>query len=304
MEYCGLGNSGMQASRLVLGCMRMGDKSPEKVEKLLETALESGINMFDHADIYGGGESERRFGEAFKKLRISRDRVIIQSKCGIRPGMYDFSRAHILSSVENSLKRLGTDYLDILLLHRPDALMDPEEVLLAFEELEKSGKVRHFGVSNFSASQIQLLSGGRYSMIADQLQFSLLHSGMIDEGLNVNTAKYEAVERGGNVLDYCRLNKITVQAWSPLNYGMIEGIFVESEKFPEVNRALNVLAEKYGCSAAAVAIAWILRHPAKMQTVVGTTEAVHLKELCKASEVKLTAEEWYELYCSTGKTLP
>lgn len=304
MEYCQLGESDVNVSRIILGCMRIADKPIGKVEALIGAALDSGIDMFDHADIYGGGESERKFGEALKNLRISRDELVIQSKCGIRPDMYDFSKEHIISSVEGSLKRLETDYLDVLLLHRPDALMDPREVFEAFDELRESGKVRAFGVSNFSVYQMELLKQGKHFPCANQLQFSLMHSGMVDEGLNVNMAKAESVHRGGDVLNYCRLNHIAVQAWSPLNYGMIEGIFVGNEKFPEVNKALDRLAEKYGCTPAAVAFAWILRVYPEMQVIAGTTDAQRLKELCKATDIKLTREEWYGLYRSTGKTLP
>ena len=304
MKYRKLGKGGPQSPRIVLGCMRIGDKPVEKTEALISAALDAGVNMFDHADIYAGGESERKFGEAVRNLKIPREKLILQSKCGIRPGMYDFSKEHIVGSAENSLKRLGTDYLDVLLLHRPDALMDPEEVFSAFEELHRSGKVRAFGVSNFSVSQIELLQGGRYEIVADQLQFSLLHSGLVDEGLNVNMTKDESTRRGGDVLNYCQLKDIAVQAWSPLNYGFISGIFVGNEKFPEVNAELNRLAEKYGCTPAAIAFAWILRHPAGMQVVSGTSDAGHFTELCKAADVELTREEWYSLYRSTGKTLP
>lgn len=304
MKYLELGKSGLKASEIVLGCMRIADKPLERTEALLRAALDSGVNMFDHADIYGRGESEKRFGEAMKNLKIPRGEIIIQSKCGIRPGMYDFSKEHIISSAEGSLKRLGTDYLDVLLLHRPDALMDPDEVMAAFDKLYESGKVRHFGVSNFSVYQMKLLDRGRYAITANQLQFSLMHSGMIDEGLNVNMAKDESVQRSGDVLNYCRLSGTTVQAWSPLNYGMIEGIFVGDEKFPALNKELGRLAEKYDCTAAAIAFAWILRHPAEMQVIAGTTDAGRLKDLCKATDITLTREEWYGLYRSTGKTLP
>lgn len=309
MKYLELGESNLGASRIVLGCMRIGDKSLKNTEALLGAALESGVNMFDHADIYGGGESEKRFGEAMKNLRIDRDQIIIQSKCGIHKSPsginhFDFSRAHILSSVEGSLKRLGTDHLDVLLLHRPDALMDPEEVFSAFEELSRSGKVLRFGVSNFSVYQMKLLEKGRYPLIVNQLQFSLLHSGMIDEGFNVNMDKDESVQRGGDVLNYCRLKDVTVQAWSPLNYGFFEGIFVGNEKFPSLNRELERLAEKYGCSPSAIAFAWILRLPMDIQAVSGTTDAGRLKELCKGADIRLTREEWYALYLATGKVLP
>lgn len=309
MEYQELGKSGLNASRIVAGCMRIADKPLGQTEELLETALAAGINMFDHADIYGGGESERAFGKAMKNIGLARDKIIIQSKCGIHKNAagiahFDFSYDYILSCVEGSLKRLGTDYLDVLLLHRPDALMEPEEVFRAQEELYLSGKVRSFGVSNFSVWQAELLGGGKYPVVANQMQFSLMHSGMIDEGFNVNMAKPESVERGGDVLNYCRAKHITVQAWSPLNYGFFSGIFVGDEKFPALNAELNRLAEKYGCAPAAVAFAWILRHPAGMQVISGTTNPARLKELGKAADIKLTREEWYGLYLATGKTLP
>ncbi len=309
MEYKGLGQSGLNASRIVLGCMRIADKPSKQTEALLETAVSCGVNMFDHADIYGGGESERAFGKALKNVGIVRDKIILQSKCGISKSAsgvpeFDFSYEHILSAVEGSLKRLETDYLDVLLLHRPDALMEPEEVFRAQEDLYRAGKVRAFGVSNFSVLQTELLGGGRYPVVANQLQFSLMHAGMVDEGFNVNMTNGESVWRGGNVLDYCRLHKITVQAWSPLNYGFFDGIFVGNQKFPELNKELDRLAEKYDCAPAAIAFAWILRHPANMQVISGTTHAGRLKELCKAADIKLTREEWYSLYLAAGKTLP
>lgn len=304
MKYTKLGKSDLNVSRIVLGCMRIADKPLERTERLLEAAVEAGVNMFDHADIYGGGESERLFGLALKNTGIAREKIVVQSKCGIRKGMFDFSKQHILEAAEGSLKRLGTEYLDALLLHRPDALMEPDEIFAAFDELYRSGKVRQFGVSNFSVSQTRLLEGGRYPIAANQLQFSLMHAGMVDEGLNVNMMKGESVERGGEILDYCRLKRITVQAWSPLNFGMFEGIFVGNEKFPELNAKLAELAEKYACTPAAIAFAWILRHPAGMQVIAGTTDPSRLKELCRGADVELTREEWYALYLSTGKTLP
>lgn len=306
MKYAKLGKTGPESSRVALGCMRLGDKPDERAEAVLSAALDAGINFFDHADIYGGGESERKFGKALKALKIPRDKIIVQSKCGIRgdKGMYDFSAEHILQSAEGSLKRLGTDYLDLLLLHRPDALMEPEEVFSAFRKLHDAGKVRFFGVSNFSPFQIELLKRAGIGIVANQLQFSLMHSAMIDEGLNVNMYNDCSVQRNGGVLDYCRLNDITVQAWSPLNYGFFGGIFVGNEKFPELNGRLSLLAEKYGCTPSAIAAAWILRHPAGIQVIAGTTDPVHLKELAAGADVALSREEWYALYRSTGKTLP
>ena len=309
MQYLTVGHGGPQASRIVLGCMRIASKPASEVEALIGTALEQGVNHFDHADIYGRGESERVFGAALKNLGIDRSRVILQTKCGIRKlpdigNYYDFSREHIIGSVDESLSRLGADYVDLLLLHRPDALMDVGEVARAFEDLRAAGKVRRFGVSNFSVMQCELLRSAGVEIAANQLQFSLMHAGLADAGMYVNLAKEEGIERGGDLLAYCRLQGITPQAWSPLYYGFFEGIFVGNERFPTLNAVLDKLAERYGATPAAIAFAWILRHPAAWQVIAGTTNAGRLADLCRAAEITLTREEWYELYLATGKKLP
>ena len=288
-----------------LGCMRItGLGSKAEVRSLIDTAMDQGINFFDHADIYAGGEAEAVFGEA--AADIPREKMIIQTKCAIHPGTsYDFSKEHILKSVEGSLKRLKTDYVDVLLLHRPDTLMEPEEVAEAFETLEKQGKVRYFGVSNENAMQMELLNhycGGR--IVADQLQFSIAHCDIIDSGLNVNVHNDAGTNRDGGVLEYCRLKNITIQAWSPFQYGMFEGVFLGSEKFPELNKLIGELAEKYQVTDNAIAVAWILRHPARIQTIVGSTNKKRVEDICKASDVRLTREEWYALYMAAGKQLP
>lgn len=302
MKYCNVG--GVNAPRLIVGCMRIADKPLRQVEKMIIEAVKNGVNMFDHADIYGDGDSEVVFGVAVKDLGIKREDVILQSKCGIRQGFYDFSAEHITSSVEGSLRRLNTEYLDVLLLHRPDALMEPEVIAETFAKLQESGKVRAFGVSNFSAAQLKLLRAYGVNVAVNQVQFSLMRSGLVDEGLNVNMHKDEGVQRGGELLDYCRFRGITLQAWSPLNYGQMKGVFVGNENFPTLNEELDRLAEKYGCTPAAIALAWILRHPAKMQVVCGTTTPERIAELCRSTDVQLEREEWYSLYRATGKTLP
>lgn len=234
-----------------------------------------------------------------------REKIIIQSKCAIRPGMYDYSKEHILSSVDGILKRLKTDYLDILLLHRPDTLMEPEEVSEAFEKLYNEGKVRNFGVSNHNSMQIELLNKYLKNKITiNQLQFSIMHTGIIDSGLNVNMKNSPSIDRDNSILEYCRLNDITIQAWSPYQYGFFEGTFIDNPKFPELNKKLKELAEKYNVSSTAIATAWILRHPAKIQTIVGTTNENRLKDICTASNVNLTRQEWYEIYLSAGNMLP
>ena len=305
MRKIHLGKSSLEVPVIGLGCMRIpGLESKEGVRRLIDTSMEQGINFFDHADIYGGGEAERIFGEA--AAGIPRDQMIIQTKCGIHPGTsYDFSREHILSSVDASLKRLQTDYVDILLLHRPDTLMEPEEVADAFDTLEREGKVRYFGVSNQNSMQIELLNhycGGK--ILADQLQLSIAHCDIIDSGLNVNVHNDAGTVRDGSILEYCRLKNITIQAWSPFQYGMFEGVFLGNEKFPELNRLIAELAGKYQVTDNAIAVAWILRHPARIQTIVGTTNQQRLKDISLASQVQLTREEWYALYMAAGKKLP
>lgn len=218
MKRITIGNSALTASEISLGCMRMADLSREDANKVINTALENGIDFFDHADIYGGGKSEEVFADAIDMNATIREKMILQSKCGIRQGFFDFSKEHIIASVEGSLKRLKTDYLDTLLLHRPDTLFEPEEVAAAFTELEKSGKVRHFGVSNQNPGQIELLK--KYvdqELIANQLQFSIMHTGMIDTGFNVNMTIDPSLDRDGGILEYSRLNNMTIQAWSRSN---------------------------------------------------------------------------------------
>ncbi|TDT51272.1 aldo/keto reductase [Fonticella tunisiensis] len=305
MKNIDIGNGKINASEISLGCMRIANLEVSEATKLINTAMEEGINFFDHADIYGGGKSEEVFAEAVDMKPSVREKFIIQTKCGIRKGFYDFSKEHILNSVEGSLKRLRTDYIDILLLHRPDTLMEPEEVAEAFDILHSSGKVRYFGVSNHNPMQIELLN--KYlnqKIIINQLQLSITHTGMIDFGLNVNMKKDASIDRDGSVLEYCRLKDITIQAWSPLQYGFFEGVFLNNDKFPELNRKINEIAEVKGVQNIAIAIAWILRHPAKIQTIVGTTNSQRLKDICKASQVELTRQEWYELYRAAGNQLP
>lgn len=296
--------SDITASAIVMGCWRYGEIDVETAKKLTQTAVECGIDFFDTADIYAGGKAEELLGEAVRQLGI-RDKIMLQTKCGIRPGMFDFSKEHIISSVENSLKRLKTDYIDVLLLHRPDTLVEPEEVAEAFDELKASGKVRHFGVSNQNPFQMELLKTAlNVDIVADQLQFSLTNSSMIDAGLNVNMEHDPALMRDGGVLEYCRIKGITIQAWSPLQYGVFKGTFLDNELFPELNKTLDNMALEKGVSKAAIAFAWILRHPAKMQVIAGTTKPERLREICRASDVELSRAEWYELYTSAGNWLP
>ncbi len=297
--------SDLKVPAVAVGCMRIAGLSPDRLSALVDTAIASGANFFDHADIYGGGECERAFGRLLSARPGLREKVIIQSKCGIRLGMYDFSKSHIIESVDGILLRLGTDRLDLLLLHRPDALMEPGEVCEAFTELESSGKVLRFGVSNFNSRQLELLqSGVKQKLLVNQLQFGLMCTGLIDHALSANTEFPHAPDRDGEILDYCRLKNVLIQAWSPFQYGFFEGVFLDNEKFPELNEKLRELGGKYGVSPQAMAAAWILRHPAGMQVICGTTSPERLADICTACEIELSREDWYSLYLAAGNKLP
>ena len=305
MKTITLNNTNLSIPEIGMGCMRIVElENADAVKSWVDTALEHGINFFDHADIYGKGRCEELFGQILTPSL--REKIILQSKCSIRPGIaFDFSKEHILNSVDGILKRLNTEYLDILLLHRPDTLMEPEEVADAFRILKENGKVRHFGVSNQTPMQMELLS--KYCdepLLINQLQLSIAHCPMINSGINANMYNDSGINRDGGVLEYCRLKDITIQAWSPFQYGMFEGIFLGNEKFAELNKVIDNLAEKYNVTNSAIAVAWILRHPARIQTIVGTTNKDRIAQISKASEIRLTREEWYALYMAAGNKLP
>ena len=305
MKTITLNNTNLSIPEIGMGCMRIVElENADAVKSWVDTALEHGINFFDHADIYGKGRCEELFGQVLTPSL--REKIILQSKCSIRPGIaFDFSKEHILNSVDGILKRLNTEYLDILLLHRPDTLMEPEEVADAFRILKENGKVRHFGVSNQTPMQMELLS--KYCdepLLINQLQLSIAHCPMINSGINANMYNDSGINRDGGVLEYCRLKDITIQAWSPFQYGVFEGIFLGNEKFAELNKVIDDLAEKYNVTNSAIAVAWILRHPAGIQTIVGTTNKDRIAQISKASEIRLTREEWYALYMAAGNKLP
>lgn len=307
MKKINIGNTDWEASIISLGIMRMNSLGKQEAKQVLMTALREGIDYFDHADIYGQGDSERIFGQAVKDLGIHRDRIQLQTKTGIVPGrMYDFSKEHIITSVEESLKRLQTDYVDALLLHRPDTLVEPEEVAAAFDELERSGKVRHFGVSNHNPFQVELLKKAvRQPLLINQLQLSLAHTPMIDEGLHVNRIDEGSLMRTGSVLEYSRLQDMTIQPWSPFqSYTGKRGVFFGHPEFDALTRKVEEMAAEKGVAREAIAIAWLLRHPANMQPVVGSMNPERIRKLAKATEVDMTREEWYSLYLAGGKTLP
>ncbi|AIZ46598.1 aldo/keto reductase [Deinococcus radiopugnans] len=305
MRTIKLGTSALDVPVVAVGMMRINTMSKADVQTLIGTAMDHGANFFDHADIYGKGACEEIFADAVGMSSSVRDTMILQSKCGIREGMFDFSKEHILASVDGILKRLKTEYLDILLLHRPDALVEPDEVAAAFDQLERDGKVRHVGVSNQHPRQIELLKKSvRQPLIANQLQLSITNATMITQGFNVNMENDEAVNRDGGILDYCRLHDITIQPWSPFQFGFFEGVFLDNPKFPELNAKIDEIAARYGVSNTTIAIAWLLRHPAKMQPVTGTTNPQRLADCLKAADVHLTREEWYAILLAAGNTLP
>jgi predicted oxidoreductase len=286
--------------------MRLNRIGKAEAERFVQSALDEGAVFFDHADVYGDGACESIFADAIHMSGAVRKNIILQSKCGIRKRIaFDFSKKHILEAVDGSLKRLRTDYLDVLLLHRPDALVEPEEVAGAFDALQAAGKVRHFGVSNQNPMQIQLLQ--RYvkqPIVANQLQLSITNATMISQGLHANMLDERAVNRDGSVLDFCRLHDITIQPWSPFQYGFFDGVFLDNPKFPELNAKIDEIAAKYAVSNTTVAMAWLLRHPARMQPVTGTMNVGRLKDCVRAAQIDITREEWYAIYLAAGNILP
>ena len=306
MRTMQLGVSNLQVPVIAVGCMRINRLSKQEAESFIQTALDIGANFFDHADIYGDGVCEEVFADAIHMNTSVREKIILQSKCGIRKRVaFDFSKEHILKSVDGSLKRLKTDYLDVLLLHRPDALVEPQEVAEAFDQLQTSGKVRHFGVSNQNPMQMQLLKKFvKQPIVANQLQLSITNATMISQGLHVNMLDDTAVNRDGSVLDYCRLNDITIQPWSPFQFGFFQGVFLDNDAFPVLNKKINEIAAKYDVTNTTIAIAWLLRHPANMQPVTGTMNEERIKDCAKAVGIRLSREEWYEIYLAAGNNLP
>lgn len=306
MKKVTLGKSGQQVPAVVVGCMRLAEKDKDSMNRFIHTAIGLGASFFDHADIYAGGASEEIFGRAWSgDPSLRREDMFLQSKCGIRKGFYDLSKEYILNSVDGILKRLRTDYLDMLLLHRPDALAEPEEIAEAFDILEQKGKVRMFGVSNYKPMQIELLKKYvRQDIIADQLQFSIPVSNLVANGMEVNMETEGSVDHDGSALDYCRLKDITIQAWSPFQMPAWKGCFLGNEAYAKLNRELETMAEQRGVSTTTIAAAWILRHPAQMQLVAGTANEERLAEIAAAGEISLSREEWYRLYLAAGHILP
>ena len=308
MRYITLGQDDKELSEIVLGMMRIKDKSVKEVEELVETALSVGINAFDLADIYGRGRCEELLGLVLKNRPDLREKMWIQSKCGIRIeefSYFDFSKEYILQSVDGILERLQVDYLDSLLLHRPDALMESDQVAEAFDLLYKQGKVQNFGVSNQNPMMMELLKKDvKQPLAVNQLQLSAAFTPGFESGFHVNMEDSQAAIRDGSIFEYCQLHDVVIQAWSVLQFGYFKGNFVGNEKFKALNQVLDRLAIKYGVTSSTIAISWILRYPAKMQAVVGTTNPKHLREVSQAANFSLTRKEWYEIYLAAGNNLP
>ena len=308
MRYITLGQDDKELSEIVLGMMRIKDKSVKEVEELVETALSVGINAFDLADIYGRGRCEELLGFVLKNRPDLREKMWIQSKCGIRIEeftYFDFSKDYIIKSVDGILQRLKIDHLDSLLLHRPDALMESDQVAEAFDLLYKQGKVRNFGVSNQNPMMMELLKKDvKQPLAVNQLQLSAAFTPGFESGFHVNMEDSQAAMRDGSIFEYCQLHDVVIQAWSVLQFGYFKGNFVGNEKFQALNQVLDCLAIKYGVTSSTIAISWILRYPAKMQAVVGTTNPKHLREVSQAANFSLTRKEWYEIYLAAGNDLP
>lgn len=317
MSQINLGGSGLMVPQIALGVMRMGDKTEAQAQEVVETALSKGVNFFDTADIYGNGASTKSLAKALKAVGAAREDIILQSKGGILSDAgpvaddgilgprYEFSKEHIIASVDAELARLDTDYLDVFLLHRPDVLMQPEEIAVAFNELAQQGKVKQFGVSNMNPWQVELIqSVVDQKLVANQLQFGVMHTGMVDAGLHVNMADSRSVDHDGGILPYSQLKNMTIQAWSPFQYGMFEGHFIDNDKFPELNMKLQEIADKHHSTKNGIAVAFILTHPASMQVILGSMTPSRLVEMIDGQNVQLSHQEWYDIYFAAGNDLP
>ena len=317
MSQINLGGSGLMVPQIALGAMRMGDKTEAEAQEVVETVLSKGVNFFDTADIYGNGASTKSLAKALKAAGAKREDIILQSKGGILSDAgpvaddgilgprYEFAKEHIIASVDAELARLKTDYLDVFLLHRPDVLMQPEEIAAAFNELSQQGKVKQFGVSNMNPWQVELIqSVVDQKLVANQLQFGVMHTGMVDAGLHVNMSDSRSVDHDGGILPYSQLKNMTIQAWSPFQYGMFEGHFVDNDKFPELNAKLQEIADAHHSTKNGIAVAFILTHPANMQVILGSMTPSRLVEMIDGRDVTLTHQEWYDIYFAAGNDLP
>lgn len=310
MKRFTFGSTDIETSRVALGVMRIDSRSRDEAKTIVKTVLDHGVTFFDTADVYGLGKSSEVLGQALKDLGVKRDSVWLQTKFGIVSTdkgnqRYDFSKEHLIEALDAELSRLGTDHVDSVLLHRPDTLMDLEDVAEAFNDMESAGKVLHFGVSNMNPWQVELVqSGVSQKLEANQLQFGLMHTHMIQQELHVNMEDGPSLDHDGGILAYSRLKKMTIQAWSPFQYGFFEGPFIDNPKFPELNAELDKVAKSHNTNKNAIAVAWILRHPAKMQVVLGSMNPDRLTQMFEGADVDLERQEWWDLYFAAGNDLP
>jgi len=309
MKSFPLSTSAVTVSSVILGLMRIKTMSDDEIRALYAAARDVGINMIDHADVYGGERHfcEKRFGEAVTLSAAERDGLVIQTKTGIRKGFFDFSKEHILKSVDESLVALKTDYIDVLLLHRPDTLVEPEEVAAAFDALEQAGKVRQFGVSNQTPGQVDLLKTAvKQKLVANQVQLSITHANLFGQGIAANiNGLDQSISRDNDILNYSRINKVTLQAWSPFQKGWFDGVFLgDREHYGPLNDTIDEIAATHGVTPTGIAVAWITRHPANIQVVLGTTKPERVRESAAGSDVTLSREEWYRLFTAAGHKLP
>ena len=311
MRLVPLGPTDQRVPNVVAGMMRIEEMSDAAIRELYDACRAAGVDFFDHADLYGSSRHgcERRFAEALNLSSAERDEITLQTKTGIVPDEwhFDHSYEHIVASAEESLQALGTDRIDVLLLHRPDALVEPDEVARAFDHLESSGKVRAFGVSNHTPRQIDLLKTSvTQPIVANQVQLSITHSTLVAQGLAANMAgEDDSISRdGGGLVDHARINGITLQAWSPFQKGFFDGVMFGAPELPELNALLDRLAAKYDVTPIAIATAWITRHPAHMQVVLGTTTPQRVTDAAAGSDIPLTRAEWYGLISAAGHKVP
>ena len=311
MKHYKIPNTDLSVSRLAYGTWHMGGswddgavsaETKTRANSLITKAVEHGINHIDLADIYTKGKSDECVGYALAQNPGLRDKLVLQAKAGIvlgtdeAPGHYNFEYDHLVGAVEGTLRRLGTDYVDLLALHRPDPLIEPEEVARAFDHLQSSGKVRYFGVSNHNAGQLALLK--RYvqqPIVVNQVELNLLHHHLISDGVvaNMTGTSYSGIQ---GTLDYCRLNDIMIQAWSPVAGGRV---FNSASDAPENERNTAQLLEKlavaHQTTPDAIAYAWLLRHPAKIQPIIGTLNIERFGRIIPADIINLSRIEWYQL---------
>jgi len=313
-----LPHTDLSVSELIYGCMRIrGSWSPEALTeeeiaaglRSVRAALDAGITFFDHADIYGRGRCEELFGHLWKREGVARDQLVLQSKCGIRPGLcYDFRPDYIRASVEGSLQRLQTDYLDILLLHRPDVLMEPDAIAEVFAELKASGKVRYFGVSNFTPAAQELLQSRLPDpLVTNQIRFGLGFINPVESWLVAGRSADGIQTRGEGILEYCMQHRIRPQAYSPVVYGGILEPLAESDTpaLRGLKELLNAMAAEKGVSPDVIALSWVMRHPAGIQPIIGTTRPERIHTAARALDLPLSHEEWYSLFIAArGNALP